>query len=153
MGKGCIFALNLKLNKMKKLNALSKEFHENAKAKGFWDEKREIGTLLMLVVSELSEALESDRRKRYANIEAFEDKLKNSRIIQKDPTYDGAVSYEDAWSAHFERHIKDSFEDEIADTFIRLLDLCGAGKIDIEKHIKLKVQYNKMRAHKHGKAY
>lgn len=35
--------------------------HENAKAHGWWDEPREDGTVLMLVVSELSELLEELR--------------------------------------------------------------------------------------------
>ena len=35
--------------------------HKNAYNKGFWDERREKGTLLMLVVSELGEAVEADR--------------------------------------------------------------------------------------------
>ncbi len=47
---------------MNNLNELAKQFHERAKAKGFWDEPKETGTLLMLMVSELSEALEADRK-------------------------------------------------------------------------------------------
>lgn len=35
--------------------------HENAKDKGFWDKPREVGTLIALLHSELSEALEADR--------------------------------------------------------------------------------------------
>lgn len=35
--------------------------HANAAAHGFWDEEREVGTLLMLIVSELGEALEAHR--------------------------------------------------------------------------------------------
>ncbi len=36
--------------------------HENAKLKGFWDEPREFGTLIALIHSELSEALEAHRK-------------------------------------------------------------------------------------------
>lgn len=35
--------------------------HRNAVDKGFWDKPREFGTLIALVHSELSEALEADR--------------------------------------------------------------------------------------------
>jgi NTP pyrophosphatase (non-canonical NTP hydrolase) len=49
--------------------------------------------------------------------------------------------------------VKDTFEDEIADTVIRLLDLSEGLGIDIEKHIRLKLEYNKTRPHKHGKKY
>lgn len=36
--------------------------HKNAKEKGFWDSPREFGTMIALIHSELSEALEADRR-------------------------------------------------------------------------------------------
>ncbi|MGI0021313.1 MAG: hypothetical protein ACRD9Q_00490 [Nitrososphaeraceae archaeon] len=37
------------------------------------------------------------------------------------------------------------FDVEIADTFIRLFDICGARNIDIEAIIKAKLEYNKNR--------
>ena len=45
----------------------------------------------------------------------------------------------------------DNFREEIADTFIRLLDLCGGLKIDIEEEIHKKSLKNKNRPYKHGK--
>lgn len=48
---------------------------------------------------------------------------------------------------------KDTFEDEIADVFIRLCDLCGELNIDIEKQIEWKVSHNKTRDNKHGKSF
>ena len=45
----------------------------------------------------------------------------------------------------------DNFREEIADTFIRLLDLCGGLGIDIEEEINKKSQKNKNRPYKHGK--
>jgi len=36
--------------------------HKNAAEKGFWDKPREFGTMIALVHSELSEALEADRQ-------------------------------------------------------------------------------------------
>ena len=115
------------------MNELAQKIHENAVKHGFYDEKREIGTLLMLCVSELSEALEADRKGKHAKpfvsltSEEFKDK--------------------------FEKNFKDTFEDELADTIIRILDLCGYLKIDIEEHIRLKMKYNEMRENKHGKKY
>ena len=44
-----------------------------------------------------------------------------------------------------------SFEAEIADTFIRLLDICGSVGIDIEHQIEKKMEINKSRPYKHGK--
>lgn len=122
---------------MKTLNKLRDEIHEYAINKGFWDNQRETGTLLMLCVSELAEAMEADRKDRYADLE----------LIEKDK--ENFIDFK--WS--FENSIKDTFEDELADTIIRILDLCGAKGIDIEKHIELKMKYNATRERMHGKKY
>ena len=108
------------------INKKSKEIHEYAKQKGFWDIPRETGTLLMLIVSELSEAMEADRKVKYAQEEAFE----------------RGLHVGGNWNACFEEYIKDTFEDEIADAFIRLMDLCGARNINIDSFIELKLKYN-----------
>lgn len=124
---------------MNNLNELAKQYHERAKAKGFWDEPRETGTLLMLIVSELSEALEADRKNKYTN--------KNTLVkllYENDPTQFVPI---------FQNDVKDTFEDEIADVFIRLLDFTGQREIDIESHIELKMRFNQTREYKHGKAY
>ena len=47
----------------------------------------------------------------------------------------------------------DTFEDELADTAIRLFDLCGGLGIDLEKQIEWKMSFNKTREKLHGKAY
>ena len=122
---------------MTNLNEISKQFHERAKQKGFWDDKREIGTLLMLVVSELAEALEADRKNMHSDFDTF-DKMNRNEV---------------QFNQAFYANIKDSFEDEIADTFIRLFDLVGFLGIDIDRQIELKMKYNESRPHKHGKAY
>jgi NTP pyrophosphatase (non-canonical NTP hydrolase) len=60
-------------NKMSKtINQLCQEAYETAKSKGWHDEERETGTLLALVHSEVSEALEADRK---GNQEEFEIEL------------------------------------------------------------------------------
>lgn len=122
---------------MKTLNKLRDEIHGHAISKGFWDKERETGTLLMLCVSELAEAMEADRNGLYADLE----------LIEKDK--EEFIDFK--WS--FENSIKDTFEDELADTIIRILDLCGAKGIDIEKHIELKMKYNATRERMHGKKY
>ncbi len=84
--------------------------HSIAKEKGFWDKERNVGEALMLVVTELAEAMEGYRHKDDAN-----------------------------------------FREELADTFIRLFDLCGGMGIDIEAEIAKKAEKNKSRPHMHGK--
>ena len=68
--------------------------------------------MLMLVVSELSEALEADRRGRYADISRLDFILGENAVSTE----------EQHFKIKFEHHVKDTFEDEIADTFIRLFD-------------------------------
>ncbi|MBI5150503.1 MAG: nucleotide pyrophosphohydrolase [Candidatus Omnitrophica bacterium] len=96
--------------KGRSLNELSQLCHRIAVEKGFWDAKRNIGEALMLIVTELAEAMEAHRIQDEAN-----------------------------------------FREEIADSFIRLLDLCGGLGIDIEEEIYKKSTKNKQRPYKHGK--
>jgi NTP pyrophosphatase (non-canonical NTP hydrolase) len=44
-----------------------------------------------------------------------------------------------------------NFAEEVADTFIRLLDICGSIGLDIESEIKNKMAINEKRPFKHGK--
>lgn len=48
---------------------------------------------------------------------------------------------------------KDSFEDEIADVTLRLMDLIGGLDIDIEQHLERKSAYNATRPYLHGKGF
>ncbi len=129
------------------LNDAAKQIHEANKDKGFWDKKRETGTLLMLCVSELAEALEADRKGRFADIEMYDKMVENLQdYTRKDFKLEKEIFY-------FKENIKDTFEDELADTVIRILDICGARGIDIERHIKLKLNYNARRERMHGKKY
>ena len=47
----------------------------------------------------------------------------------------------------------EKFKEEIADTYIRLGDLCGFLDIDIEAEIKRKMEINKSRPKKHNRRY
>jgi len=94
------------------LKEFCKKAHEIAVEKGFWEDERQVPELLMLIVTELGEACEADRKGD-----------------------------------------EDNFKEEIADTFIRLGDMCAARAIDIEEEIKKKMEYNKTRPKKHGKKY
>jgi len=125
-----------------RIQEISREIHQNNKDKGFWDSERNVGEMLMLVTSELSEALEADREDKRANVEAFNrDKL-------------GTPFHEQAlFKSSFEENIKNSFEDEIADAVIRLFDMAEGLGIDLEWHIRAKLDYNKLRPKMHGKKY
>ncbi len=92
------------------LNELCELCHSIAKSKGFWDKPRNMGEALMLIVTELAEAMEAHRKNDQEN-----------------------------------------FKEELADTFIRLMDLCGGHGIDIAEEIRKKSEKNKTRPYMHGK--
>lgn len=130
-----LYDLGAKQASSKYFGKFADEVHSNNVAKGFYEEKKEVGTMLMLIVSEIAEAMEADRTgKRAVEVSNFDFSKKSDVEL-------------------FEQNIKNTFEDEIADTFIRLLDLVGYMKIDIDWHIQQKLAYNKTRPHKHGKKY
>lgn len=113
------------------INKLRDIIHTQNVAKGFWDEDRNIGEALMLCVTELSEAMEAYRT--------------GNRTI--------APIMGEIAADKFREWVKGSFEDELADTIIRVLDLCGGLGIDIESHIAYKLAYNQTRPYKHGKKF
>ena len=127
------------------INKLAQEIHEGNKARGFYEGEKNIGEMLCLVHSEISEALEADRKGKYfkqsPNIDDFSSDNEFNDVGER------------YWKIEFESSIKDTFEDEIADAIIRLLDLAAFKSIDIEAHIKAKMRYNSLRPYKHGKKY
>ena len=48
---------------------------------------------------------------------------------------------------------KDEVAEELADCCIRIFDYCGARGIDLEKTLRKKIEYNKMRPYRHGKKF
>ena len=175
---------------------LAKEVYEANKAKGFHASPISNDTLLMLVITEVSEAIEADRKGRRTN--PFD-------LAWAESTADYCHLFEE----HFPTKIKDTVEDELADAVIRLLDLagyrniptltpkalgwynkalcgtfcenifhltrsfirtsdlriiipmlirgiedlCKQMSIDLWYHVELKLEYNKTRPQRHGKAY
>jgi len=137
---------------MSTLNHYRDKAYSIAKAHGFHEAPIEnIGEKLMLVVSELGEALEADRKGSKANLEFFKERLE-----QLNNSHNGELTEEvrnENFNKVFKTYIKDTFEDEIADSIIRLFDLCGSLGIDLETHVGLKMKYNEGRGYKHGKLY
>lgn len=125
------------MSKVSTIEELQTEIHDNAVRKGFWEEPVNIAEKLMLIVTEVAEMCEADRKK--------------IRCFVTPDTYK-ETSDED-FKLYFQQHIKDTFEDEMADTVIRLLDMAKKLDIPLEAHIRAKMRYNSLRPYKHGKAY
>lgn len=123
-------------------------FKANAE-KGFHDQERTIDRDLMLIIGEISEGHESirkgDHRNEQTPLEWMEVLDKISQAYDPDDT--------DTFKAMFESSVKDTFNDELADAVIRILDTCGKRGIDIHRHVQYKLLYNRTRAHKHGKKF
>ena len=129
------------------LNELAKQIHENAKSKGFYNGEKNTGELLCLIHSEVSEALEADRKNLYTNVSEI--KLKGLADKDFGTTFNDEAIFKDFFSTC----VKNTFEDELADVVIRVLDMCAYRGIDIESHIKAKMRYNSSRQFMHGKSY
>lgn len=124
-------------------NLLRDKAYKIAKDKGFHDENYSDEHYLVLVISELSEALEAYRSGRclYENRDVYneyKERIKNS--IDKNITF--------AFDFIYGNKIKDTFEDELADTVIRLLDLAGYKKIRVyEEYLNLSVENKSIPEH------
>jgi len=113
------------------LNDLAEAVYDGNRERGFWANRLDFATVMMLVVTELSEAVEAQRNKDW-----FSGNLK------------------DVYTAEdFCTDVKDTVEDELADAIIRLLDYCGGEGIDIAGHVLAKLKYNETRGKLHGKQY
>jgi len=94
---------------LEKIEEYTNRAYANARKHGFHDEELSIEHCLMLVITEVSEMVEADRKDRErASVEIFVDALRNVKFTQA-----------------FEDYIKDRVPDEMADVCIRLFDLLG----------------------------
>ncbi len=148
---------------MKDIKTICRDIHQNATEHGFYDDEHDIASIIALsfensdtknklqtaladmaitqkialIHSELSEALEAHRQRRYGDRYTLEELTEQCGFR----------------TALFEKYVKDTVGDELADAIIRIFDLSSELHIDIEKHIHLKMKYNKTRPYKHNKAY
>lgn len=125
---------------MTQLKKLIKEIHKNARQKGFY-EKEEVITTLMSSMKFSKQHAIKPIRDAFLSQKLF---LVNCEVSE---------AGESIRNNNYGLEKKDTFEDEIADSIIRLLDICGYLDIDIEKQIKWKMKYNSKRKKLHGKEF
>lgn len=103
------------------LNELRDRAYQCACDHGFHDTKLSNDHFLMLVITELSEAVEADRKNKESDYARF------GAAVNLQP-----ITTNKMWKDAFEECIKDTVEDELADAVIRLLDLAGLRGISLE---------------------
>jgi NTP pyrophosphatase (non-canonical NTP hydrolase) len=99
-----------------KLTQWAKEIHDNATAHGWHEEKHSPEHWLSLIMCEVAEAIEADRKGKYYIATGPEPSSKDSKY------------YYQYW---YENNVKGTVEEEFADIVIRLLDM-GAELYEIE---------------------
>lgn len=107
------------------LQQLAYKAHSNAVSKGFWQQQKSNGHYLMLIITEVAEAVNADRNNKYANRNRYEEDGEDTEA--------------------FILHIKDTVEDEMADSAIRLADLIGSitkPGIDLNKIADLRSKWH-----------
>lgn len=109
---------------MKKKDILQLEaaIHSNAIRQGWWDkEEPKLLQKRALVVCELAEAIEADRKSKMADCISMQERIDlitssaNGQMTEKRES--------DIFQVNFIRYVKDTVEDELADAIIRIIDL------------------------------
>lgn len=110
---------------MKNLNELRYKAYQCAVAHGWHEENLSGEHFLCLVISELMEAVEADRKRKYAKVEMFKECQDNSILLPEE-------TWQRKFKEDFETYIKGTVEEELADTCIRLLDYFGVVNFTID---------------------
>lgn len=103
------------------LQKLSQEAFETAKAHGWHDTEQPDETLLMLIITEIAEAVQADRKDRHAGTARFKESM---AAIER--------TGDDWFMTAFTEHIDGTVECELADILIRCLDLAALRGIPLQ---------------------
>lgn len=126
------------------INEFVKEVGENAINHGWLDQERSFGELIALCHSELSEALEEFRDGMDFTDEYYTCKIPYGCAL--DCKSGGDITQCDGC----EYAKPEGIPAELADTVIRIFDICHHYGIDLEAAIIKKHEFNKTRPYKHG---
>ena len=107
------------------LNKLRDKAYQCAVAHGWHEENLSDEHWLCLVISELMEAVEADRKGKHSDIAKFKEWQGNSIPLTEKTRLR-------RFKEDFEAYIKGTVEEELADACIRLLDLAGLRSVDLD---------------------
>ena len=108
------------------LNKLRDKAYQCAIAHGWHEENLSNEHFLCLVISELMEAVEADRKGKHAKVAMFKEWQGNSLPLTEETRIRRFME-------DFEVFIKGTVEEELADACIRLLDLAGLRGYDLDR--------------------
>lgn len=108
------------------INELRNEAYSIAKANGWHEQEHSDEHWLMLIITEIAEAVQADRNNRHADVSKFKEWQGNSLPLSEETRIR-------RFREDFEEYIKNSVEDELADVVIRCFDLAGLRGFDLEK--------------------
>jgi NTP pyrophosphatase (non-canonical NTP hydrolase) len=100
------------------IRELIEESHKISREKGFWDGDKNHSETVLFIIANVGDVVKARREKRMANWVAY-----SSATIGIEDHKDIRVK------VAFEEHIKDTFEDEIANVMIRICDFLGGTRV------------------------
>lgn len=115
------------------LNKLSSEAHGMAVEHGFWEDEHSNEHCLCLVISEIAEAVEADRKNRHQDVDAYESAIASAEYVVHDLAGNVLKKGQTDQVVAFKCYMKDTVEDEMADVVIRLADMAGDQMVDFDK--------------------
>ena len=107
------------------LNELRDEAYSIAKANGWHEQEHSDEHWLMLIITEIAEAVQADRDNRHADVAKFKEWQGNNSLPLSEETRIRRFKED------FEAYIKNTVEDELSDVCIRILDLAGLKSINL----------------------
>lgn len=114
---------------------LAQEAHAASVERGFWPVQHSNEHCMMLVITEVAEIVEADRKGRHADLQAYKDGIAPELKTRRG--WYGVVDDTEL----FRKYIKDTTADEMADIAIRLYDMAGALNMDFSKYNA--IRYNR----------
>ena len=102
-------------------NELRDKAYQSAMEHGFYDKKHSDEHYIMQIICEIAEMVEANRRGNFADVEAFK---KSDTVNDSD------------FKDKFNRFIKDTMEDEMADVAINVLSYSGLKGYEIDSTIQ-----------------
>lgn len=109
-----------------------------------------------LILTELGEMVDADRKSQFTKLEEFKERLEcldgsiNTSILSED-------EIENLKNEHFKKcykqYLKDTRDMELVGTIVRCLDTANRLNIDLDTLMELELKNNSLREFKHNKNY